>query len=139
MLAQILGALALAIWLFLLLAREGFWRAAERDDAPFPERALDAKPETLPRVAVIIPARDEAEGIAACIGSLFAQDYRGPFSIILVDDGSTDGTADIARTTAAEHLASFAVLARADAGVALEVVTGAPLPARWTGKLWAVK
>ena len=138
MLAQILGALALAIWLYLLLARGHFWLSAERDDAPLPPHAT---PDTgaLPRVAVIIPARDEAEGIGACIGSLVAQDYGGPFSIILVDDGSTDGTAAIARKAAADALASSEAASRGDAGGALEIVTGAPLPARWTGKLWAVK
>jgi hopene-associated glycosyltransferase HpnB len=122
MLAQILAALALAIWLYLLLARGGFWLSSQRDDgkpAPLP---------AWPKLAVVIPARDEAEGIAACIGSLLRQDYAGEWSITLVDDGSTDGTADIARQAAAA----------VGAGRRLEVVAGAPLPAGWTGKLWAL-
>jgi hopene-associated glycosyltransferase HpnB len=122
MLAQVLAALALAIWLYLLLGRGGFWLSGERDDG---------KPAPLavwPKLAVVIPARDEADGIGACIGSLLRQDYAGEWSIVLVDDGSGDGTADIARQAAA--------------GVGeerrLNVLTGAPLPAGWTGKLWAV-
>jgi hopene-associated glycosyltransferase HpnB len=121
MLAQILAALAFAIWLYLLLGRGGFWRSAERDDGP--PTLLKA----WPKLAVVIPARDEAEGIGACIGSLLRQDYAGRWSIVLVDDGSSDGTAAIARQAAAEHAGQ------------LDVVAGAPLPAGWTGKLWAVK
>jgi hopene-associated glycosyltransferase HpnB len=122
MLAQILAALALAIWLYLLLGRGGFWLSSQRDDGT-PVRLAD-----WPRLAVVIPARDEADGIAACIGSLLRQDYGGEWSIILVDDGSTDGTADIARQTAAGLGAERRLV----------VLPGAPLPAGWTGKLWAV-
>jgi hopene-associated glycosyltransferase HpnB len=122
MLAQILAALALAIWLYLLLGRGAFWLSSQRDDGtPVPLAAW-------PRLAVVIPARDEADGIAACIGSLLRQDYGGEWSITLVDDGSTDGTADIARQTAAGL----------GAARRLAVLAGAPLPAGWTGKLWAV-
>jgi hopene-associated glycosyltransferase HpnB len=122
MLAQILAALALAIWLYLLMGRGGFWLSSQRDDGkPAPLAAW-------PTLAVVIPARDEADGIAACIGSLLRQDYAGEWSITLVDDGSTDGTADIARRAALGQ----------GADRRLDVVTGAPLPAGWTGKLWAV-
>src|SRR5260370_39486652 len=95
MLAQILGALALAIWLYLLLGRGGFWLSSERDDGELPPV------KDWPKLAVVIPARDEAQGIRACIGSLLQQDYAGEWTIILVDDGSSDGTAAIARQTAA--------------------------------------
>jgi hopene-associated glycosyltransferase HpnB len=121
MLAQALAALALAIWLYLLLGRGGFWLSAERDDGPL------APVAAWPQLTVVIPARDEAEGIGACIGSLLRQDYAGQWRIVLVDDGSSDGTAAIARQAAAEHAGR------------LDVVAGAPLPAGWTGKLWAVK
>lgn len=123
MLAQILAALALAIWLYLLIGRGGFWLSCERDDGSL------APLQTWPKVAVVIPARDEAEGIGACIGSLLKQDYPGEWSIVLVDDGSSDGTAAIARQTTA---------ANAREG-RLDVVAGRPLPAGWTGKLWALK
>jgi hopene-associated glycosyltransferase HpnB len=123
MLAQILAALALAIWLYLLLGRGGFWLSSQRDEGEL------APATAWPTLAIVIPARDEAEGIGVCIGSLLAQDYAGAWRIILVDDGSGDGTAAIARQTAA---------ARAPEG-RLDVVTGHPLPAGWTGKLWALK
>jgi hopene-associated glycosyltransferase HpnB len=121
---QLLAALTLGIWLYLLLGRGGFWLSSERDDAtPAGAKKIQAN------VAVVIPARDEAEGIGACIGSLLRQDYAGDWSIVLVDDGSSDGTADIARKAAAAL----------GAQQRLHVVAGAPLPTGWTGKLWAVK
>ncbi len=112
------AALSLAIWLYLLLGRGGFWLARERDvDGPPPVR--------WPSVTAVVPARNEADVIEQSIGSLLGQDYPGPFRIVLVDDGSDDGTAD--RASAA---------ARDDAG-RLDVLRGAPLPAGWTGKVWA--
>lgn len=116
--AEGVGALALAIWVYLLVGRGGFWRAAERDD-----RNQPADPSRWPSVVAVAPARDEADVIARSIGSLLAQDYPGPFRVILVDDNSTDGTAETARQlTGADRL---------------EVIAGAPLPKGWTGKLWA--
>jgi hopene-associated glycosyltransferase HpnB len=112
------GALALAIWVYLLAARGGFWRCQERDD-----RDEAADPEAWPSVVAVVPARDEADVIARSIGSLLAQDYPGAFRVILVDDNSGDGTGEIARAL--------------DATGRLEVLTGAPLPPGWTGKLWA--
>ena len=82
---QLLAALTLGIWLYLLLGRGGFWLSSQRDDAtPAGAKKIQAN------VSVVIPARDEAEGIGACIGSLLRQDYAGDWSIILVDDGSRD-------------------------------------------------
>jgi hopene-associated glycosyltransferase HpnB len=123
MLAQLLALLALAIWLYLLLGRGGFWLSSERDDGEL------APVRDQPRLAVIIPARDEAQGIGACIRSLLQQDFAGEWTIILVDDGSSDGTATIARQA----------IAALDGQWRLNVVTGAPPPAGWTGKLWALK
>lgn len=85
-----LAALGLAAWLYLVFLRHGFWRAAERlPHAP--------APQAWPAVAVVVPARDEAQTIAATIAALLAQDYPGPLTITLVDDGSSDGTGDVAR------------------------------------------
>jgi hopene-associated glycosyltransferase HpnB len=75
-------------------------------------------------VTAVIPARNEADVVAQAIGSLAAQDYPGEFRIVLVDDDSADGTADIAR--------------RAVPSGRLTVLRAAPLPPGWTGKLWAV-
>jgi len=76
-----------------------------------------------PDVVAVVPARDEADVIARSIGSLAAQDYPGRFHIILMDDSSSDGTADIARGLGSERV---------------EVVRGLPLAPGWTGKLWAI-
>jgi hopene-associated glycosyltransferase HpnB len=140
MLVQLLAALALAIWLYLLLGRGGFWLSSQRDDGA--SAPLEALTNTAwPKLAVVIPARDEAEGIGACIGSLLRQDYAGAWSIILVDDGSGDGTAAIARQTAAALAPPSHSLPRERGRVRegeLDVVAGAALPAGWTGKLWAL-
>jgi hopene-associated glycosyltransferase HpnB len=116
----VVASIALAVWLYLLLARGAFWRSAERDDWALTRLAA------WPRVAAVVPARNEAECIGASIGSLLAQDYPGAWTVILVDDDSDDSTADIARRAA-------------QAGERLRVVTSRSLPAGWTGKLWAVK
>jgi hopene-associated glycosyltransferase HpnB len=122
MIALALGVLACAVWAYLLLARGGFWRARETDAAPAPA------PAAWPAVAAVVPARDEADVIARSVGSLLAQDYPGPFTVILVDDESGDGTAEAARA-AADRLGSQP---------RLEVLRGRPLPEGWTGKVWAM-
>jgi hopene-associated glycosyltransferase HpnB len=118
------GALPLAIWIYLVAARGMFWRLRERDD-----RDLPTEPGTWPSVVAVVPARDEADVIARSVGDLLAQDYPGAFRVVVVDDGSSDGTAQTAREAAA-------ALGKEDS---LEVLSGASLPAGWTGKLWAVK
>lgn len=116
----VVASIALAVWFYLLVARGAFWRCAERDDwAP-------ARLAAWPRVAAVVPARNEAECIAESIGSLLGQDYSGAWTVILVDDDSDDGTADIARRAGND-------------GERLRVATSRGLPAGWTGKLWAVK
>jgi len=117
--ALALGWLLVAIWAYLLLGRGFFWRAAV---APVP-----ALPATRPpRVVAVIPARNEAESVGRAVVSLLDQDYRGDLSIVLVDDHSHDGTAEIARTAAAGR------------GDRLTVVAARSLPGGWTGKLWAL-
>ncbi len=112
--------IALAVWLALAFARGGFWLTAERDTRdPPPE------PRHWPAVTAIVPARDEAAVIAQSIGSLIAQDYPGDFEVILVDDNSSDGTAEIARGLI-------------DGSARLTILSGQPLTQGWTGKLWAV-
>src|SRR5436305_8295614 len=122
MIAFTLAGLALAIWLYLVFARGGFWLGRERDDTR-PVLAGE-----LPRVAIVVPARNEADNIAHSITSLLAQDYPA-LSLVLVDDDSNDGTADVARHAAAEQGAQDR----------LTVIRAGTLPPRWTGKLWAVK
>jgi len=108
-----LPAVALIIWLYLILAHGRFWQSAPQ--------LPPATPQERPGVDIIVPARDEAHTIAAVIASLLAQDYAGPFRVILVDDNSTDGTAQLAGSAAK-----------------LTVLRGASRPAGWSGKLWAL-
>ncbi len=105
-----LPALVLAVWIYLLVARGLFWWVREA--------RLGEGPATPRRVAVVIPARDEAAVIGKAVASLAAQEYGGAFEIFVVDDHSTDGTAEAARGA--------------------HVVPARPLPEGWTGKVWAM-
>ena len=80
-------------------------------------------------VVAVIPARDEADVIGGAVTSLLAQDYAGKLDIVIVDDHSTDGTADIAREAASAVGAAHRVT----------VIQAAAVPAGWTGKLWAMR
>jgi hopene-associated glycosyltransferase HpnB len=111
----VLAVVTLVIWLYLLFGRGTFWQAG-------PVLPV-AYPAATPSVAVVVPARDEAPIIEASLRSLLSQDNAGPFRVILTDDNSTDGTGRIARTIGDPRLT---------------VITGAPRPAGWSGKLWAV-
>ena len=113
---------ALTAWLMLLFGRGWFWLARDddRDAATLPD------PAPWPAVTAIVPARDEAATVGETVRSLLAQDYPGALRVVVVDDRSTDGTGALARA--------------AGAGDArLSVVMGAPRPAGWTGKLWALQ
>ncbi len=117
----IIASMVLLIWVYLLAGRGGFWLGRERDDA------VSAGAGPWPSVTAVIPARDEADCVGATVGSLLQQDYAGRFNVILVDDQSCDGTAQIARDAAAALGASER----------LTVLSGRGLPPGWTGKLWA--
>jgi chlorobactene glucosyltransferase len=78
--------------------------------------------EQAPRIAVVVPARDEAGNICRCLNSLLAQDYPpSRLRVLVVDDHSTDDTAAIVRRMAASH-------------PQLSLLASPPLPPRWTGK-----
>ncbi len=111
---------ALAAWLFLLLVRGGFWRADQILPAPVGERTQ------WPAIVAIVPARNEEPFIGVAIASVLGQAYGGPLLVIVVDDGSTDGTATRAR-------------AAAGADLRLIVIEGTARPDGWSGKLWAVQ
>ncbi len=102
---------------------------AEREQTAARSQPNPAEPHSWPAVAAVIPARDEADVVAESLGSLLRQDYRGPFTIVLVDDQSRDATADVARACAA----------REGAADRLTVVPGRKLPAGWSGKIFAIK
>ncbi|MFZ3354472.1 MAG: glycosyltransferase [Xanthobacteraceae bacterium] len=120
---DLIASMVLAIWLYLLVARGGFWLAAERD-GPVAGAAMRG---AWPDIAVVIPARDEASCIGETVASLLMQDYPGELRVVVVDDNSRDATAEVAREAAAK----FGKAGR------LTVVSGHALPAGWTGKLWA--
>ncbi|GAJ28932.1 glycosyltransferase [Acidomonas methanolica] len=115
---DLLGLAALGAWLKLVFAHGRFWRYGP---VLTPAGALARSPE----VAIVVPARDEAETIAACVESLLGQDYDGPVSVFVVDDRSGDGTGAIARAVP-------------DPRARLTVIEGRDRPAGWSGKLWAV-
>jgi hopene-associated glycosyltransferase HpnB len=148
----IAGVLCVAIWAYLLLAHGRFWQVPRVPSLPpgarfsspgvpsfsagFVERV--GQPRS---VAVVIPARNEADVIGRAVGSLLRQSptlppkpgeedgalVLGPIHIFVVDDNSTDGTADAARQAAGAQTNR------------LTVIQGRPLPPGWSGKLWAVQ
>jgi hypothetical protein len=66
---------------------------------------------------VLLPVRDEAADVSACLRSVLAQTH--PCEVLVLDDGSTDGTANLVRE------------------LGLEPLTGAALPPGWLGKAYA--
>ena len=120
---DLVAGIALAAWLYLLLFNGGFWLSSEREER---EEAKYRAPKEWPSVVAVIPARNEADMLPASLTSLVQQDYPGPFSIVVVDDQSTDGTADIAR--------AIAQAANRD----ITTVAGVALPRGWTGKVFAM-
>ncbi len=121
MLVLVLAGLSAAIWVYLLCARGRFWLNPVRDNVVVPP------PVQWPAVAVVVPARNEADVIERSVGSLLAQDYAGRLDVIVVDDDSDDGTSD-------------AVNAVAYPGARpVTIVASEGLPTGWTGKLWALK
>lgn len=117
----LLSGLVLGIWVYLVLLHGRYWR--ER-----PQRAPADGPKHWPEVAAIVPARNEAPVAGEAVRSLLQQDYPGKLRIILIDDQSADGTAEIVRATAAAL----------GAGDRVRVLSGKALPEGWTGKMWAV-
>jgi len=117
----IAGSFALAAWVYLIAGRGGFWREFLREPAhPRPPSPV----EPLPGILAVVPARNEAAVVGRAIASLAGQRYGGRFHIMLVDDHSSDGTFETARAFAAADQ--------------LTVIGARPLPAGWTGKLWAI-
>jgi hopene-associated glycosyltransferase HpnB len=115
------GALSVLIWIYLLFGRGKFWQVREF------ELLEPGGGNASERVAVILPARNEAEVIAQSLTSLLNQSY-GAIHIFLVDDNSSDQTAQIAREMSQECGRPELVT----------IIPGRPLPTGWTGKLWAV-
>ncbi|MFE2560025.1 glycosyltransferase [Streptomyces sp. NPDC059352] len=121
---------SLAVWVWLLFGQGFFWRTDQRLPPVHEGRALPSG-GGWPRVVVVVPARDEAEVLPLSLPSLLAQDYPGEAEVVLVDDGSADGTGKLA--------VELAGAAERCGGLPLTVVSpGEPEPG-WTGKLWALR
>ncbi len=119
--------LSLVIWLVLVFGWGRFWWCDQRlegnDDVLQPLSF-----NRYPSVCAVVPARNEADVLPVSLRSLLTQNYPGEFRVILVDDQSTDGTAQVAHETAA-------AVGKAEQ---LRVIQAEPLPAGWSGKLWAM-
>jgi chlorobactene glucosyltransferase len=113
------GLLYVLPWALLLLGVPLLLARRTRISSYPPPPAADA-----PLVSVVVPARNESVNISICVASLLNSLYPS-FEIIVVDDGSEDGTGDIVGILA-EH-----------AGGRLRLVDGQPLPDGWLGKPWA--
>jgi hopene-associated glycosyltransferase HpnB len=135
--------LSALIWAGLLAFWGQFWRCDQRLEKssalgvenaelkePIPTSdTRHPTPDTFPSVCAIIPARNEADILPETLRSLLLQDYPGEFHIILVDDQSTDGTGETA----------VAIAQELNQSERLTVIRAKPLPAGWTGKLWAME
>ena len=117
-----LAILIVLIWLYLLLFHGRFWRIRPFQ-LPHLHSAIKA------RVAVVIPARNEADVIGRAVSSLLRQEFDGDLRIFVVDDNSNDGTANVVRAAAG-------MLALAEK---VHVIQGEELPPGWTGKVWAMQ
>src|SRR5580704_8489675 len=128
---------AAAVWAYLVLGHGGYWRTGQR--LP-PAQAAAAAPSAAaavaepsraawPDVVAVIPARNEAAMLPVVLPTLLGQDYPGALTVILVDDCSTDGTAEVAAALAPEP---------GRPGRGLRVLAGAALPPGWAGKVWAM-
>ena len=125
-----IAGLSLLIWVGLLTLWGNFWRCDQMLPAlSSPTPQFPNSPSPLPTVCAIIPARNEADMLPNSLPSLLNQAYPGDFRIILIDDQSSDGTGQVARQLA-EDLGQSA---------RLSVIQAEPLPAGWTGKLWAME
>jgi len=120
------------IWTYLFFFRGGFWRVWMFDD----DREQVPVPQQFPAVVAIVPARNEAATIGLTVAALLKQDYSGSLRVVVVDDHSDDGTAEVAAKVAEEIAARAAAENRGIAEFA--IYSAAALPSGWTGKLWAL-
>jgi len=111
--------LADAAWVYLLVGHGSFWRTDQR----LPPASV---PVAWPSVVAVVPARDEAAILPQTLPTLLTQEYQGQLTVLLVDDESSDGTADVA-----------AALGKTGPG-RLQVLAGERTPPGWAGKVWAM-
>ena len=118
-----LTGLSLLVWVILVTSRDGFWKTDQR----LPDVGDFFQTHPAPPIVVVIPARNEAEMLPQSLRSLLKQNYPGKFSIVIVDDHSSDNTFQVARNLSQET------------DIEVVLVRGETLPEGWTGKLWALE
>jgi hopene-associated glycosyltransferase HpnB len=119
-----LALAALVAWLYLVAAHGGFWRTDQR--LPDAGRGWRPPEGRWPRVVAVVPARDEAAILPRTLPTLLGQDYPGDLRVVLVDDRSADGTAEVAGGLGS------------GSPRVLTVVRGDEPPDGWAGKVWAM-
>jgi hopene-associated glycosyltransferase HpnB len=120
MIAACIGTLSFLTWVYLLLGRGRFWQVST---VPIEQKLLLM---SAPRIAVVVPARNEADVVGLAVRSLLEQDYAGRVHIFVVDDHSSDETVNVVRQ------------ATASKSEQLTISSAMPLPAGWKGKMWAL-
>jgi cellulose synthase/poly-beta-1,6-N-acetylglucosamine synthase-like glycosyltransferase len=117
-----------AAWVYLLAAHGRYWLTSQHLPAGHP--AGQGEAGRWPDVVAAVPARNEADMLPVTLPALLGQDYPGEFSVIVVDDGSDDGTGEVAAELGGKSLR--------DGGAPLTVLAGRPRPEGWAGKVWAM-
>lgn len=118
------SATVVGFYALLALRSRGPTRETELDTGAAADDTLQ-RPQ--PLVSIIVPARDEERNIVACVTSLLEQDYPA-FEVLVVDDGSTDGTPQLLEQLARTH----------PRGGRLQIIRVESLPAGWAGKPHAI-
>jgi len=113
---------AAVAWIYLLAGHGGYWRTSQR----LPRVA--AEPDVWPDVVAVVPARNEAAMLPVTLPPLLGQDYPGSLAVVVVDDGSSDGTGKVAARIARTSARPLRVIAG----------TRPPDGERWAGKVWAM-
>ena len=113
-------AAAAVVWTYLVAGHGGYWRTSEW----LPP--VTGEPDAWPDVVAVVPARNEAGMLPVTLPALLAQEYPGPLTVIVVDDGSSDGTGEVAARIGRESARP------------LRVIPGTAAPAGWAGKVRAM-
>jgi hopene-associated glycosyltransferase HpnB len=131
-------AVAAIAWVYLLAGHGGYWRTDQR----LPSASAD--PAAWPRVTAVVPARNEAAVLPDTLPTLLGQEYPGEFSVVLVDDDSSDGTSRVALAIGREAADWGGLGGSSPRGSTahrerLRLVAGQPTPPGWAGKVWAME